>query len=105
MMPAPRIGAQAHEALKLGLDQGTRYPEYRNRTGTILEYRNRTGTGLPRTGTGPEPALGPEGTRNAKRGPFLPKIWLLLKKNLLLISQNILCKSFQDFHGPKMKYF
>ena len=66
--------------LALGLDQGTRYPEDRNRTGTFLQYRNRTGTSLPRTGTGPEPALRPEGTRNTKRGPILLKIWLLLEK-------------------------
>ena len=82
--------ATSNEIWAVGLDQGTRYPEYRNQTGTILKYRNRIGTGLPRTGTGPEPALGPEGTRNAKRGPILLKMWLLLKKNLLLISQNIL---------------
>ena len=76
--------------LTVGLDQGTRYPEDRNRTGTFLQYRNRTGTSLPRTGTGPEPALRPEGTRNTKRGPILLKIWLLLEKKLFLISQNIL---------------
>ena len=50
----------------LVVDQGTRYPEYRNRTGIFLPYRNRIGTGLPKTGTGPEPALGPEGNRNSK---------------------------------------
>ena len=40
------------------VDQGARYPEYRNRIGTCLS----------RTGTGSEPVSGPEGTRNAKRG-------------------------------------
>ena len=60
-IPKPKAAYQS-----VVVDQGTRYPEYRNRTGIFLPYRNRIGTGLPKTGTGPEPALGPEGNRNSK---------------------------------------